>query len=294
MLLVFPPAVRASNVVVLTEKPVAAFTLPDGTVLKNAYVWKRTSEGIMIIHDDGQYYLNFKTLPPDWRAAYEVLDSIEPVKSVAPQKYDQYSIFPLLDGIEPLSYMATAYYESDDYTGGNDGPMLMACAYQSLLDGNLDTAVRLNNLVKDHFPDTDPTLVESWYLSCKACYGKGVMFHICPSCGGSGECKRCGGTGEIKSQFSREDDEDKKKSKQKDDKDEDKNWGSKSLEHKESIRCGDCRGAGKCPSCRGKKQRSSKCIKCGGYGKILRTEEVEKLLKQEALILNSYYQKNGL
>ena len=45
-----------ADLVVLTETPVAEFTLPDGSVLKNAFVWRRSSEGLMIVHDDGQYF----------------------------------------------------------------------------------------------------------------------------------------------------------------------------------------------------------------------------------------------
>ena len=60
----------SDEVIVLTEKPIVEFTLPDGSVLKNAFVWRRSSEGLMIIHDDGQFFLNFKLLTGNWKTAY--------------------------------------------------------------------------------------------------------------------------------------------------------------------------------------------------------------------------------
>jgi len=259
------PESRAGRIVVLTENPVAEFTLPDGTVLKNAYVWKRSSEGIMIIHDDGQYYLNFKTLPPDWRKAYEVLDAIEPIKAVAEKRDDQYTMFSVLEDVDALPFAAVAYFESNDYPGDADGPLLLACTYQSMLNGDYDKAVRFNKLVKDHFSDTKATIVDSWYLSCKTCYGTGVIFHPCVACDGSGKCKTCGGDGSIPSQFVNND----------------------------PLRCVKCKGTGDCPTCRGKSRRSNKCADCKGYGKLLRAEEVQGELDVAAGELEAIYRKSG-
>ena len=53
---------NAGEIVVLTETPVTEFSLPDGSVLQNAYVWRRSSQGLMIMHDGGNYFLNFNLL----------------------------------------------------------------------------------------------------------------------------------------------------------------------------------------------------------------------------------------
>lgn len=301
------PLVTMATVTVLTDKPVAEFTLPDGTVLKNAYAWKRTAEGIMIIHDGGQYYLNFKTLPDAWRDAYGVLDEVEQVPGMAEKKYDQYSIYPILETIESLPNRAVGYFESVRYNGDCNGPLLLACSAQSLLKGNRDTAVRLNNLVKQYYQETETIDIDYLFTPCTNCSGKGVIISVCHRCNGTGKCVKCGGTGEVKSEFSREDeDSDKNKNKKKPDKkaDEKKKDEKKDLfkdaasgfEHKETKPCTACGGGGKCPYCKGTGKRGAVCLECKGTGKIMDSEKVKSLLDGYVEQLKEYYtdQKNRI
>ena len=94
----------AEEIVVLGETPVAEFTLPDGSTLKNAFVWRRSSEGLMIVHDDGQYFLNYQLLPAEWKAAYLGAPAEPEKEPAAGGDVEKKAARPLSGG--PLLYLA--------------------------------------------------------------------------------------------------------------------------------------------------------------------------------------------
>lgn len=245
------PVFSAEEIVVLTETPVAEFTLPDGSVLKNAFVFRRSAEGLMVVHDDGQYFLNFKLLPDEWRMAYGVSQDLERADVSSGKRFDQYLVFPVLERIEGLPHPTVAFLESERYDGSADGLLLAACALQSLLDGKLDKAVRLQAILDERFPAAGVQRIESFYAACETCGGKGTYTNACPECGGTGTCPRCAGVGERKTDMS-------------DDK---------------TIHCTTCRGTGKCQKCQGTGKLVFQCIPCKGRGKALGYDAVRSELK---------------
>lgn len=259
------PVVAAANVTVLTETPVAEFTLPDGSVLKNAYVWKRSSEGLMILHDDGQYYLNFRTLPDDWREAYTVMDEIGQVAAVATERYDQYLIFDVIPRIKGLNHQAVTFYKSERYHQNVDDSLLTACALQCFIDGKTLKAKSLCAIIGQVYPEYQQIDVESLYEPCTECDEEGSITYDCPTCKASGKCKECGGDGELDSEF----------------------------ENSETIHCTTCRGTGKCPRCRGKRKISIKCGTCKGLGKVLLYDKLKSKLSVEVRRLNKYHTDFG-
>jgi hypothetical protein len=241
------PSAQAAPIVVLTEEPVAAFTLPDGSVLKNAYVWRRTSEGLMIIHDGGQFFLNYATMPDAWRQAYAVDDSVEQVPAAASKRYDQYSLYPLLERIELMPRTTVTFLESKRYEGQADPLLLSVCALQALLDQKRDTADRLNRIVIDHFTNFPALAVDEFLMTCKSCEGRGSTEMNCGACDGRGACSKCGGEGELQSEFL----------------------------HKDPLRCTNCKGSGKCRKCGGDGKFSFKCETCGGDGHLINVDKVK-------------------
>lgn len=250
-----------AEIVVLTDKPVAEFTLPDGTVLTNAFAWRRTSEGMMIVHDNGQYYLNFMTLPDDWRKAYAVFDEVKQVRPVAAKRYDQYNVYPVLERIAGLSNKAVTFFESEEYDGKADDILLSACALQDVLDGRIQKATHLYELLGKAFPDYEPTALDSFFKPCEACKGAGMFINRCPVCKGSGKCPRCNGTGER----------------------------SSNLINEPAISCTACRGTGKCPKCGGTGKLSMECPKCKGSGKVLKQDELKASLDELVQQLNKFH-----
>ncbi len=248
-----------ANIVVLTESPVAEFTLPDGSVLKNAYVWKRSSEGLMIIHDEGQYYLNFKTLPDDWRAAYAVMDEIGQVAAAASERDDQYLIFDVIPKLDGLDHQAVTFYKSARYHGEVDYDLLQACALRSLID-NPTKALRIFGDIERIFPDEPQIDIAALYEPCGGCDGVGLITYNCPTCSGSGTCKACGGDGELDPEF----------------------------EHADPKHCTTCRGSGNCARCRGKGTVSLQCSECKGLGRKLLQDEVMAKLAAAVQRLNKF------
>jgi hypothetical protein len=256
------PLPSAANIMVLTEEPVAEFTLPDGSVLKNAFVWKRSSEGLMIIHDDGQYYLNFKTLPDDWRAAYAVMDEIGQVAAVASERDDQHLIFDIIPRIDGLQHQAVTFYKSDRYHGDVDDALLTACALRCFLD-NPDEPTRAKRICRDInrvYPDYPQMDVDALYEPCAKCDTVGSSTYDCPTCKGSGKCRKCEGDGELDPEF----------------------------EHADPKHCTTCRGSGDCPRCRGKTKLKLKCGECKGQGKKLLHDQVKAKLAVEVQRLNKF------
>ncbi len=252
------------GVVVLTEEPVAEFTLPDGSVLKNAYVWKRTSEGLMIIHDEGQYYLNFRMLPDDWRAAYAVIDEIGQVATAASERDDQYLIFDVIPKLDGLDHQAVTFYKSARYDGEVDYDLLTACALQSIID-NPTKARRIIGDIKMIFPDEPQIDITAFYETCSECGGVGSSTYDCPTCSGSAECKACGGDGELDAEF----------------------------EHADPKHCTTCRGTGKCARCRGKGTVTLQCSECKGQGRKLLQDKLMAELADAVQRLNKFHADFG-
>ncbi len=288
------PRVQAARIVVLGEEPVAEFTLPDGSVLKNAYVWRRTSEGLMIIHDDGQFFLNYKTLPDAWRRAYGIDESVEQVPMAITKRYDQYSLYPVLEHIEGMPRTTVTFIESERYKGQADADVLQACALQALLDGNQTTASRLNGVATDYFTNAVPLDLSTFYTGCVACASNGVISGVCKVCKGTGKCVKCGGKGKVKTEFGkRQDDESGRnrnidESDDEDDKEKDNfSAGPSAFDEPDTLRCVNCKGTGKCPVCRGAGKRSHACPECKGKGILVLTDKVKAALELRIKRLNA-------
>jgi hypothetical protein len=265
--MVLMPLLMEAKIVVLTEEPVAEFALPDGSVLKNAFVWKRNSEGLMIIHDDGQYYLNFRTLPDDWRAAYAVMDGIGQVAVAASERDDQYLIFDVIPKIEGLHHQAVTFYKSKRYPREIDDALLTACALQCFLDfpGEPTRAKRICRDIKRIYPEYPQIDVDALYEPCIECDEVGSTIYDCPTGKGSGKCRKCEGDGELDPEF----------------------------EHAEPKHCTTCRGTGKCPRCSGTTNLKLRCGECKGVGKKLRRTKVKARLAVEVERLNKYHADFG-
>ena len=259
------PLPASAKIVVLTEEPVAEFTLPDGSVLRNAFVWKRSSEGLMIIHDDGQYYLNFRTLPDDWRAAYAVMEEIGQVSAAATERDDQYLIFDVIPKIEGLEHKAVTFYKSRRYHREVDDTLLTACALQCFLDGKTLKGKRICGDLKRIYPDVPQIDIEVFYEPCTECDAVGSSTYECTVCKGSKECRKCGGAGERDSEF----------------------------EHADAIYCTTCRGTGKCPRCSGNGKLTLKCGNCKGLGKVMLYDKVKVRLAVEVERLNEFHADFG-
>jgi hypothetical protein len=247
VVLTVAPMSRAAPIVVLTEEPVAEFTLPDGSVLKNAYVWRRTSEGLMIIHDDGQFFLNYKTLPDAWRKAYAIDDSVEQVSTVASKRYDQYSLYPVLERVGLMPRTTVTFLKSKRYEGQADPVLLSLCALQAVLDHDQTDAARLNRVVINSFTNFPALTIDEFMMSCESCEGAGNSEINCGACGGGGACAKCGGEGELQSEFI----------------------------GKDPLRCTTCKGTGKCSKCGGDGKFRFKCEKCGGDGLLIDEAKVK-------------------
>ena len=261
------PLLMEAKVVVLTEEPVAEFTLPDGSVLKNAFVWKRNSEGVMIIHDEGQYYLNFRTLPDSWRAAYAVMDEIGQVAAASTHRDDQYLIFDIIPLIDGLHHQAVTFYKSKRYPRDVDDALLTACALQCFLDfpGEPTRAKRICRDINRVYPEYPQIDADALYEPCAKCDAVGSITYGCPICKGSGSCRKCEGDGELDPEF----------------------------EHAEPKHCTTCRGTGKCTRCSGKTKLKLKCDECKGYGKNLLHAKVKARLAIEVEKLNRYHADFG-
>ncbi|VGO20918.1 hypothetical protein [Pontiella sulfatireligans] len=259
MLLCVASACAAGEVAVLTETPVAEFALPDGKVLKNAFVWRRNSEGLMIVHDDGQEFLNFKLLPADWRSAYGLDPSEAPANGKVERRHDQYLIYPILMKLKGLSPESYSFYTSKRYKGDADNLLLSGCALQSLLDENFSKALRLNEIVAERFPDDGRLELKDLFSVCERCKGEGIRTFACKACSGSGKCEKCGGKGTRAAAL-----------------------------NDELVHCTFCRGSGKCPKCGGSGEQIVQCHECKGRGKILEQDKVNAQLAILVEELNAF------
>lgn len=231
------------EIVVLGETPVAEFALPDGSVLKNAFVWRRSSEGLMIVHDDGQFFLNFAVLPSDWRAVYlgEAAAQVEEPEPEQPlyETYDPCNLMPILSKAPGLTETGRTFVLRK---GGDEDAEKQALALgvlQSLLSGEVDAAKRLMLIIEEKGLEIESVERDALFVECATCEGTGRRELNCSVCLGTGKCPKCSGTGE-------------------------RDTGLKT-----TVYCTTCRGKGACRECGGEGSKSSVCRVCRGRGRLL-------------------------
>lgn len=234
--------VRASEVVVLTEEPVAEFTLPDGSVLKNAFVWRRSSEGLMIVHDTGQYFLNFKLLPDDWKAAYLGEPEPKPAEDESAKSMyevdDAHQLQPILETVPELSPEGINFVLRKDADENSVEAAFSMAILQSILNGNANDARRLIVLSEELGMEIEGVDREDLTKECSVCNGKGGVHLSCKTCSGSGKCERCDGNGKRETGMSNS-----------------------------TMHCTTCRGSGDCPTCQGEGGKGAVCRTCKGRGR---------------------------
>ncbi|MEE9368202.1 MAG: hypothetical protein V3V05_04985 [Pontiella sp.] len=243
LLLAVAPAAVVGEVVVLTETPVAAFTLPDGSVLKNAFVWRRNSEGLMIVHDEGQFFLNYKVLPEDWKVAYLGEEAVEqPEEPEAPtlELVDKFKVGSLLQDMPGLSDKGVEWLFRADSDEETKQVLLSMALFQSLASNNREKAKRYFLIIEELGFKIDSVKLDKIFNQCTTCKGKGEYEQDCPACEGNGECVKCEGKGLNKFSVG-----------------------------KTKAECEECEGSGDCPTCDGEKSAVLPCGDCRGRGQLL-------------------------
>lgn len=249
---------RADDIVVLTQKPVAEFSLPDGTVLKNAYVWRRNSQGIMIIHEGGNYFLNYQTLPQAWKVAYLGEAAAEPEPEPEPEPevvevLDRYKIAPLLERVPALQEVTRDRLLEQNLPENLDQGVLALGLFQGLLDKDRDRAKRCLLFIEEKGYSVDGVDLEKLFEPCTKCEGDGSLERECEACAGSGECAEC------KEAVAAAEKNKKSTSKT--------NKRKSSLLKKDP--CSECDDSTECAACEGEGSFVSSCSKCNGAGKLL-------------------------
>ncbi len=236
------------DVVVLGETPVAEFTLPDGSTLKNAFVWRRSSEGLMIVHDDGQYFLNYELLPDDWKAAYLGAPAVKDEASAQPEFVinDPYQIMPTLESINELTPAGRGYLLREDADAESEKSALAVATLHALLTGQINDAKRFMLVIEEKGLEIEAVEMNALFVECATCDGEGVITKACATCSGSGECVKCEGEGLRKTGI-----------------------GSS------TIHCTACRGKGECAACGGMGDSRARCRVCSGRGKLLQKRYCE-------------------
>ncbi len=265
--------VRAAEVVVLTKTPVAEFTLPDGAVLKNAFVWRRNSQGIMIVHDDGQFFLNFDAMPPEWKTAYLGEDaqpvtqtSSEEEKSAVnrkPEPGDRYRVCNILAKVPALEKNTREKLLERVLDEELDQGVLVIGLLQAALDGEWDEANRCILYLEEKGYNISDVARNKLFDDCPQCGGDGEITKKCRACGGSGECSECNKSTSMLG---------KRSDHEKEDKDPD---------------CEACDGTGKCAICDGKGKGNVHCSACRGTGKVVASDYCVVLRDQWVRNMNS-------
>ncbi len=272
---------QSSGVVVLTETPVEEFTLPDGSVVKNAFVWRRSSEGLMIVHDDGQFFLNYKTLPDEWKAAYlgepEEKGPKEPVEPEF-EMADRFEAGEILKEVPGLSERARQFILQKDAPEGCEETALALALFESLMEKDYDAARRFYLLIEEMQLNIDGLDLTRLIYECKKCSGKGKLEMECPHCAvKKTPPKRVSSKDNKKSQTSKQEKE-LKKSKQKPGYCPDcEGEGSVLSSMKTKRECPACGGTGECPKCKGKVNITVTCRACRGRGKMVDVRYAEVL-----------------
>lgn len=248
MLVVFQ--CEAGEIVVLTETPVAEFTLPDGSVLANAYVWKRSSQGLMIMHDGGSYFLNFKLLPEEWKAVYlaspeggnaGAAQSLKPESLKVEPARDRYRVLEVLREVPDLDDSVRHLSLGMNYTERVDQNILLLGVLQSLLLDHRKEASRFQLFIEENGYEFEYVDVDQLLKPCTTCGGDGHLEKNCRRCDGSGACPKCEGEGTLESTF-----------------------------QDTLLQCTVCRGTGKCLTCKGDgKLTSATCRECKGAGRLV-------------------------
>jgi len=234
----------AENIVVLTKTPVAEFVLPDGSVLKNAYVWRRNSQGLMIMHDGGNYFLNFKLLPDDWKTAYlgasDEGDPIVEPESPPTAANDKYRVSGILEKIPALNAETRRMLLSDGGSKDLDKGILALGLLQSLLSNERSEARRFLIIIEEKQYEIGAVDLDQLFVSCGSCAGDGQLARTCKACDGSGSCPKCKGEGTREA-----------------------------MKGSSRMHCTTCRGTGVCSECKGEGGFTPSCPKCRGVGKLL-------------------------
>lgn len=240
----------ATNIVMLTETPVESFTLPDGSTLKNAYIWKRNSQGLMIIHDDGQHFLNFSNLPDEWKAVYLGRDDEASVGAVSETSTtvvaDRYRLKDMLERVPELEDARIGWLLRKDADTESVQASLALALFQSLLSDDRERSSRLVLLIEERGDKIDLVDLKKIFQECRTCSGKGEAEQVCTTCAGSGKCPECSGAGLDKSGLG-----------------------------KSNRACEACGKTGDCPACGGLKTLVGTCQTCRGRGKLLNASYCE-------------------
>jgi hypothetical protein len=233
-----------SEIVVLTKTPVAEFTLPDGSVLKNAYTWRRSSQGLMIMHDGGNYFLNFSLLPEAWKAVYLGAPPVAPATAVseelAPPLQDKHKVASVLEAVPDLDVDARSLLLEKNNSEILDQDVLMLGVLQNLLSNQREEARRFFLIIEELQYELEAMDLDKLFNSCGNCGGDGTLNKSCKSCSESGKCPKCEGEGIRKSGLS-----------------------------KSTIDCTTCRGEGICVGCKGEGSLTPTCPKCRGAAKVI-------------------------
>jgi len=240
----------AEEVVVITHEKVPLFTLPNGTVLTNAYAWKQDSRGIMIVHDGGNYFLNYTLLPDRWKKAYlgeptpeENTPAPEKNEPSLPIKNNPYQLGKTFKSIPGLSEKGLAWLLQSNPSDEITQKILALGILQSLLNKKQKRAKQLLLFIEENEYTITELDLKKLFQSCPKCHGEGTISHVCRICKGTGKCVRCNGMGTRKSAFD-----------------------------KSRYHCTNCKGTGKCPSCLGKGKFTQICSLCNGKKKILNAD----------------------
>jgi hypothetical protein len=236
---------------------VAEFTLPDGSVLKNAFVWKRSSEGLMIIHDDGQYFLNYKTLPPQWQAVYlgdeASTEEDKPEQEQEPVG-DRYRIGSVLERAPDLATKTREMLLERGAGEEFDQGVLVIGLLQAILDENREDASRCILYLEEQDYEIEEVGRDKLFTTCFVCRGEGNVSRKCPACDGSGECSKCTEPDSVLGKRSSRDKQ---------------SMTSLGKRDSDDTDCEACEGSGDCPKCEGGGQIEVRCAKCRGAGKIV-------------------------
>jgi len=269
LLIVWP--CYGEDVVVLTQKKVPLFTLPNGTVLTNAYAWRRDSRGIMIIHDGGNYFLNFSLLPDNWKKAYlgestsEKKEEVQNLKEPSsPIKNNPYNLKRTFKSIPGLSEKGLKWLLQDNPSDEVTQKVLALGVLQSLLNKKYKKAHELLLFIEENKYTIKELDLDKLFQVCPKCHGKGTISHICRICKGTGKCIRCNGEGTRKSAFDNS-----------------------------RYHCTNCKGTGKCPSCHGTGKFVQTCPLCNGKKKIINADYCTVLRNKWVRQINALTDSNA-
>jgi len=242
---------KAEEIVVITQTKVPLFSLPDGSVLTNAYAWRQDSRGIMIVHDGGNHFLNYALLPDDWKKVY-LGDSI-PEETVATptaennnntsKKYDPYQLERTFESIPGLSKDGLKWLLQTNPSEEVTKKVFALGIVQNLLNKKMKKAKKILFFSEENEYTIEGIDLEKLFRACPKCNGNGSITTICKICSGTGKCVRCNGMGTRKSSFD-----------------------------KTRFHCTTCRGTGKCLACKGKGEFVRTCSMCEGRKKIIDTD----------------------